>query len=67
MYPTDYMSLISSKVQIHVIEALVRDLEQSLGVKHTKLSFNALWHSTAPKEANGLSLQEYMKDVRSTH
>lgn len=63
MYPTDYMALITNKVQRDVIDAFVKDLETSLGVMHKKVSFNELWASTAPSEAEGMSLQEYMKDV----
>ncbi|KAK3943635.1 amidase signature domain-containing protein [Diplogelasinospora grovesii] len=63
IYPTDYMSLISNKVQNDVIDAFVRDLESSLGVAHERISFNELWDSTTPEAANGMSLQEYMKDA----
>lgn len=63
MYPTDYMALVTNKVQRDVIDAFVKDLEASLGVVHTKVSFDELWDSTAPSEAEGKSLQEYMKDV----
>lgn len=63
MYPTDYMALITNKVQRGVIDAFAKDLETSLGVALAKVSFNELWDSTAPSEAKGISLPDYMKDV----
>ncbi|KAK0701218.1 amidase signature domain-containing protein [Apiosordaria backusii] len=63
IYPTDYMSVISNKTQLDVIDKFVEDLESSLGVPAEKVSFNDLWESTTPGAANGLSLQEFMKDA----
>jgi hypothetical protein len=57
------MSLISNKAQIAVIDAFAKDLESSLGVVQERISFKELWESTAPKEANSLSLDEYMEGV----
>jgi hypothetical protein len=61
------MALISNKVQLDVIDAFVKDLEASLGVAHQKISFNELWDLTTPEAAQGMSLQEFMKDVRLWH
>lgn len=58
------MSLITNKTQLDVIDRFVRDLESSLGVAAEKVSFDDLWNSTVPDTANGLSLQEFMKNVR---
>jgi len=44
-------------------EEFTRDVEEYLGVKHEKLSFNDEWFKSPADEANGLSLDEYMKDV----
>lgn len=64
IYPTDYMALISNKVQLDVIDAFVKDLEASLGVLHQKISFHELWYLTSPEAAQGMPLQEFMKEVR---
>lgn len=57
------MSLIKNKAQLEVIDKFVKDLDTSLGVEHKKISFDQLWESNPPTEAEGLSLQDYMKDV----
>jgi hypothetical protein len=59
------MSLIGNQKQLGIIDDFVKDLEASLGVKHEKVSFEELWATTTPDEAEGASLQEFMKDVRS--
>ncbi|KAF2108478.1 amidase signature domain-containing protein [Lophiotrema nucula] len=63
VYALDYMNLIGNKEQMKVIDAYVADLETSLGIRHQRLSFNEVWVTNPPVEANGASLQEYMKDV----
>jgi hypothetical protein len=42
----------------------VINLEDSLGVKHVKMSFDEVWDADPPEDAKGDSLLEYMKDVR---
>lgn len=50
--------------QVAIIDEFVSDLETSLGVKQVKVSFKDLWDEAPPSEAEGLGLQEYIKDVR---
>lgn len=57
------MALITNRDQVDIIEKFVVDLESSLGVKHTKVSFESLWDNSPPPEAGGQALREYMKDV----
>ena len=64
VYPTDYMSLIENKVQLDIIKRFVDDLGASLGVACQRISFNELWDLTAPEESKGMSLPQYMEDVR---
>ena len=63
IYPTDYMALITNSDQIKVIDDFVADLEVSLGVKHRKVSFEAVWATSPPQEARGEDFHEYMKDA----
>ena len=58
------MSLIENKVQLDIINRFVDDLGASLGVACQRISFNELWDLTPPEESRGMSLPEYMKDVR---
>jgi hypothetical protein len=57
------MKIIGNKEQVKIIDTFVTDLESSLGVTQNKVSFNQAWDADPPLEANGASLQEYMKDV----
>ncbi|CAG8984269.1 hypothetical protein HYALB_00010694 [Hymenoscyphus albidus] len=63
IYPTDYMSLITNQDQLRIINEFTTDLENSLGIKHQKLSFKDIWNADPPKEAHGESFEEYMKDA----
>jgi hypothetical protein len=38
-------------------------MEKSLRVKHERISFKQVWKSAPPAEANGETLQNYMRDV----
>lgn len=58
------MSLITNEDQRKCIDDFTADLEKSLGVKHQKVSFNDLWSTDPPEEAERQTLLEYMKDVR---
>lgn len=57
------MQLISNKDQLEIIESFVADLGKSLNVKKEIISFNSIWDSHPPPEAEGQNLQDYMKDV----
>ena len=57
------MALVSNKDQLEIIDHFVTDLESSLGVRQTMISFASLWDASPPKEANSQSLQEYMETV----
>ncbi len=57
------MELITNKDQLKIIDDFITDLENSLGVKHKKVSFSEVWASNPPLEAKGESLHEYMKDA----
>jgi hypothetical protein len=57
------MSLITNKDQLKLIDQFSAGLESSLGVTLEKVSYNDLWDSDPPSEADGASLQHYMKDV----
>lgn len=57
------MELISNQDQLNIIESFVADLAKSLNVKEERVSFNTIWDSHPPLEAEGQTLQEYMKDV----
>lgn len=57
------MELISNQDQLDIIESFVADLAKSLNVNEERVSFNSIWDSHPPLEAQGRTLQEYMKDV----
>lgn len=57
------MELISNQDQLDIIESFVADLAKSLDVNEERVSFNSMWDSHPPPEAEGRTLQEYMKDV----
>ena len=43
--------------------AFVKDIELCLGVQRTSLSFREEWSKSPPEHANGLSKDEYFKNV----
>jgi hypothetical protein len=59
------MSLITNKDQLGIIDKLVADLEESIGVRHTKISFSELWDADPPEEAQGENFEVWMRDVSS--
>lgn len=63
VYSLDHMNLIDNLEQMELVKEFVADLEASFGTKQHKVSFDQLWAENPPKAANGLGLQEYMKDV----
>jgi len=62
IYPTDYLPVPNTHQQKNIDQFLV-DLEMSLEIKHEKVSFNDVWRQSPPPEANGLDLEEFMKNV----
>ncbi|KAL8899858.1 MAG: hypothetical protein Q9207_005985 [Kuettlingeria erythrocarpa] len=63
VYPLEYMSLITNKDQLSLIERFVADLESTMGIKHEEVSLTSLWDISPPAEAGGQSLDEYMKSA----
>lgn len=61
VYPSDYVRAIRNGAQVELIEKFTSDLEASFGVERRTVSFDALWDTSPPAEANSQSLQEYMK------
>ncbi len=45
-------------------EEFLHALEEALGIKHTPVSLSELWEKTAPEQAGGKSLTDYMEKVR---
>jgi hypothetical protein len=62
IYPSDYLPTVNQDQQA-IIDLFVQDLEASLGLIHTKLSFKSLWDESPPEAAMGQGLEEFMKDV----
>ncbi|TAQ90704.1 hypothetical protein B7494_g990 [Chlorociboria aeruginascens] len=62
IYPTDYLP-VSNPHQQKIIDDFITDLEASLDLKHTKISFRKLWDQFPPDGAKGLGLNEFMKNV----
>ena len=63
MWPTDYW-VVEERKQTLMADDFVKDLEDFLGVDRTVISFKLEWDRSAPVEAGGLSLQEYLEQVR---
>jgi hypothetical protein len=57
------MNMIGNKQQLELLEKFVTDLESTLEVRHNAISFEEAWEKDPPKNANGVSLSEYLKDV----
>ncbi|PMD16757.1 amidase signature enzyme [Hyaloscypha hepaticicola] len=62
IYPTEYMSFITNKDQLKIIDNFVADLEKSLGVKQKRVSFNEVWDSDRPEEAKGETRNSFFHD-----
>ena len=65
--PSDYMRLVTNSQQLKIIESFVNDLEKTMNVKQTRLSFEDIWTRSPPLEAGGASLSTYTKSVRLCH
>lgn len=63
IYPSDYLPT-NNLAQQEIIDQFIQELEASLGLKHTKLSFQKLWDERPPEAARGQSLEQFMKNVR---
>jgi hypothetical protein len=61
----DYLPLISNDEQLKIINSFVTDMEESLHIKHERISFEQVWNSAPPADVDGETLQNYMKDVIS--
>jgi hypothetical protein len=59
----DYLPLISNDEQLKIINSFVSDMEESLHMEHERVSFEQVWESAPPADANGETLQNYMRDV----
>lgn len=46
-----------------LIQELVADVEEFMGLTARKISIKALWDESPPPDAGGQSLQAYLKDV----
>lgn len=62
LYPTDYLP-VPNVYQQKLIDDFVTDLEASLGIKRTHISFQELWNKNPPPAAEGQELEDFMKDV----
>lgn len=48
-----------------LIDDFIHDLETVYNVKREKVSIAETWKTSPPQEAEGLSVQDYLKDVSS--
>lgn len=63
VYARDYMQTIGNDRQLELIHAFVVDLEKTFKVQHERVSFEELWKSNPPSQAEGATLLNYMRDV----
>lgn len=61
IYPLDLASIFE-EIQI-LTDKFVATLEHFLGIQADKVSLSEIWDSKPPSEADGQSLEEYMKQV----
>ncbi|PVH80611.1 amidase signature enzyme [Cadophora sp. DSE1049] len=64
IWPADFWDIMDTPHQ-ELALAFAEDIERCLGVRRTNLSFRDEWSKSPPKEANGLSKDEYFKNVPS--
>lgn len=62
IFPTESGSQ-ENTLQSTIVNDMVRDFENFLGVKARRVSVSNLWDKKPPLEAEGQSLHVYMKDV----
>ena len=64
IYPTDFFPH-QDKTQQAMVEEFVTILKDFLNVKKTEMSFTEQWAREPPSEAEGKSLEEYLKMART--
>ena len=62
IFPTESGSQ-ENTLQSTIVNDMVRDFENLLGLKARRVSVSSLWDEKSPPEAEGQSLHIYMKDV----
>ena len=62
IYPLEYFPT-ENKEQMRCIDSFVSDLESFLGIKASRISIAERWEHTKPEDANGQSVQEYLRDA----
>lgn len=61
IYPLDLASIFEETQTL--TDKFVATLERFLGIQADKVSLSDIWDSKPPSEANGQSLEEYMRQV----
>jgi hypothetical protein len=61
IYPLDFASIFEESQAL--TDKFVATLENFLGIQADKISLSDIWDSKPPSEANGQSLEEYMRQV----
>ena len=65
VFPSDYLP-VKDPEQMLLINKAIDDMTNCFGgIPIETVSFEGLWTTTTPPEAAGLSLKEYLKDVRA--
>jgi len=64
IYPSDLASIFEENQAL--TDKLVATLEHFLGIQAEKVSLSDIWDSKPPSEADGQSLEEYMRQVSTT-
>ena len=65
VWPTDFWSIIDP-AQVALAQGFVKTLNAVLGIDSRDVSFWDSWAQNPPKEAENLSLQEYIVEVGAT-
>lgn len=61
IYPSDFVSISDGNQALR--DKFVATLERFLGIQADKVSLSEIWDSRPPDEADGQSLEEYMRQV----
>lgn len=61
IYPLDFASIFEETQGL--TDKFVATLEEFLGIQADKISLSDIWDSKPPSEADGQSLEEYMRQV----
>jgi hypothetical protein len=62
IYPLHYLP-VANTAQMRMLDAFAADLMRISKVQAKKISIADEWHHKPPREANGNSLHDYLKDV----